>query len=135
MPSPSTVTAVLAALLVMGLIVDLVRRRRLREEYSVLWLVTGSAMVVVAVWYDPLVYLTNLIGLASPNVTLFFFGMIFLVTLNIYASVKISELTDQVKTLAQRLALHEAAEREGREPGPRAGGGEGEERDGEEDVP
>lgn len=108
MPSPSTLTAVVVAVLVMALILDLVRRRRLREEYSVLWIVTGSAMVVIAIWYDPLVYLTNLIGLSNPNVTLFFFGLIFLVTLNIYYSVKISALTDQVKTLAQRLALHEA---------------------------
>jgi hypothetical protein len=107
MPSPSTLTAVIVAVLVMALILDLVRRRRLREEYSVLWLITGCAMVLIAIWYDPLVYLTNLIGLTNPNVTLFFFGLIFLVTLNIYYSVKISALTEQVKTLAQRLALHE----------------------------
>lgn len=108
MASPSTLTAVLVALIVMALIVELVRRRKLREEYSVLWLVTGAVMVVVAAWYQPLVFLTRLIGLTDPNVTLFFFGMMFLIAVNIYYSVKISNLTNQVKTLAQRLALHEA---------------------------
>ncbi len=108
MPSRSTLTAVCVALIVMAIIVELVRRRRLREEFSVLWLVTGTIMVVVAIWYDPLVFITRLIGLTDPNITLFFFGIIFLIILNIYYSMKISALTNEVKTLAQRLALHEA---------------------------
>lgn len=125
MVSPSTLTAVLMALVVMGLVVELVRRRRLREEYSVLWLVTGGVMVVVAVWYQPLVALTNLIGLTNPNVTLFFFGLIFLIGVNIYYSVKISALTNQVKTLAQRLALHEAGSEKGRRDEARVRGDDG----------
>lgn len=108
MPARATLTAVVVAVIVMALIVELVRRRRLREEYSVLWLVTGSGMVVVAVWYDPLVVITESIGLTDPNVTLFFFGLIFLTVVNIYYSVKLSALTNQLQTLAQRLALHEA---------------------------
>jgi hypothetical protein len=118
MPSRSTLTAVAVAIAVMAFIIELVRRRQLREEYSLLWLITGGLMVGVAIWYTPLIIVTRAIGLTDANVTLFFFGLIFLLVLNIYYSVKISALANQVKTLAQQLALHEARENEPRTDGP-----------------
>jgi len=102
---------VVAILLSVGLIIlifELVRRRKLREEYSWLWMLTGVVIFILAVWYDLLVFITRLIGAALPASTLFFFGVFFLILINLYFSVKISTLTDQIKKLTQRQAILES---------------------------
>lgn len=86
-------------------IIELVRRRKLGEEYAWLWLITGMVVVLLSVWYDLLVFVSGLIGGILPSSVLFFFGMIFLLLISIHHSVKISRLSDQVKTLTQEIAL------------------------------
>jgi hypothetical protein len=99
------VFAVLASLVVFVLILELVRRRRLREEYSWLWLLTGAAMIVLVVWNRLLLYITWATGAVTPVTTLFLFSLLFLLAIAIHYSVIISRLTTQVKNLAQELAL------------------------------
>lgn len=99
------VFAIIASLLIMGLVVELVRRRKLREEYSWLWLLTGAAIIALVVWYDLLVSLTSLIGAIAPTTTLFIFGLLFLVLISLHYSIQISKLSHQVKEMAQQLAL------------------------------
>ena len=99
------VFALLTSLMVFGLIVELVRRRQLREEYSWLWLLTGAMMVILVVWYRLLLFITWVIGAGTPVTTLFLFSWLFLLVIVIHYSVIISRLTTQVKNLAQELAL------------------------------
>ncbi|MFQ5897596.1 MAG: DUF2304 domain-containing protein [Candidatus Methylomirabilia bacterium] len=99
------VFAVLASVVVFLLILELVRRRRLREEYSWLWLLTGAAMIVLVVWYRLLLFITWVIGAVSPVTTLLLFSSLFLLAIAIHYSVVISKVTTQVKNLAQELAL------------------------------
>jgi len=86
-------------------IVEMVRRRKLREEYSWLWIITAVTILVLSIWFGLLEWLTYLIGAVVPVSTLFMFGIVFLLIINIYFSMKISTLTTQVKNLAQRLAM------------------------------
>ena len=86
-------------------ILNLVRNRKLREEYSVLWLVTSLLMFILVLRYEWLVTLTGLIGAGLPTTTLFICSIIFLMLVTIQFSIKISHLTDQVKNLAQGNAL------------------------------
>lgn len=97
--------ALVASVALLVFIVEMVRRRRLREEYSWLWIVVGVAVFVLSVWFGLLQWLTHLIGAVVPVSTLFVFGILFLMVINIYFSIKISTLTTQVKNLAQRLAI------------------------------
>jgi uncharacterized membrane protein YgdD (TMEM256/DUF423 family) len=97
--------ALVASVALLVLIVEMVRRRRLREEYSWLWIITGGVIFVLSVWYGALLFITHLIGAVTPVSTFFMFGILFLVVTNIYFSIKISTLTTQVKNLAQRLAI------------------------------
>lgn len=97
--------AVLTAIIVFLLIVELVRRRRLREEYSWLWLLTGAAMIVLVTWYRLLLYITWVIGAVTPVTTLFLFSWLFLLVIVIHYSVILSKLTIQIKNIAQELAL------------------------------
>lgn len=100
--------AVVTGLAIFVVIIYLVKKGKLREEYSWLWLLTGFAILLLVLWYDLLVLLTKLIGAVLPTTTLFIFGIIFLVLIALHSSIKISLLNDQVKNLAQQISLLEA---------------------------
>jgi hypothetical protein len=89
-------------------IIELVRRRRLREEYSFIWLMTGFVFVLLAVESDVLTYVSDLMGISLPVNTVFFLAMIFMMLLCLYLSLRISALATQVKNLAQQLTLLQA---------------------------
>jgi len=98
----------LAILLSVGLVIlifELVRRKKLREEYSWLWMLTGVVIFVLAIWHGLLLFISRLLGIALPASTIFLFGGFFLILINLYFSVKISTLTTQVKELVQRQAI------------------------------
>jgi hypothetical protein len=82
-----------------------VRRRKLKEEYSWLWIVAGIAVVCVGLNYGLLMWLTKLIGAGWTSSTLFFFGNFFVLALCLQFSVKISGLETKVKNLTQEVAL------------------------------
>ena len=108
MPLRQKIFAIIISVLICVAIVDLVRRRRLKEEYSLLWLATGILLFILALWYDLLRAITAFIGAVLTSSTLFFFGIIFLLLINLHFSIRISELTDRVKSLVQELALMKA---------------------------
>ena len=112
--------AVFLAVALVVFIFELIRRRRLREEYSWLWMLTGLAVLVLAVWDDLLAGLAGLIGSTSPPPTLFFLGVLFLVLICLQYAVRISALTVQVKNLAQKTALLEEEVRRERQDRPKA---------------
>ena len=105
MPLQQQIFALLVSVMMFVLVIELVRRRRLREEYSVLWLATSVVIFVFVLKYDWLVALTHWIGAALPTTTLFIGALIFLTLVSIQFCIKISQLTDQVKNLSQDNAL------------------------------
>ena len=105
MPLRQKIFAIIISLTVLVLIIELVRRKKLREEYSWLWLLTGAMILILALWYDLLQGITHFIGAALPTSTLFFLGLVFLILIAIQFSVKVSELNNQVKNLAQENGL------------------------------
>jgi len=100
--------AVFVSLAIFVIIISLVKNRKLKEEYSWLWLITGFVIFLLAVWYDLLIKLTVLIGAVTPTTTLFIFSIIFLVFIALHFAIKISQLSDQLKNLAQKVSLLEA---------------------------
>jgi hypothetical protein len=108
MTLPQKIFAVITCLLLFAIILYLVKKGKLREEFSWLWLLTGLVLLVLVLWYDILLFFTKLIGAVLPTTTLFLFGIVFLILLSLHFAIKISILTDQVKNLAQKLSLLEA---------------------------
>ena len=100
--------AIIASLSIFVVIVYLVKKGKLKEEYSWLWLLTGAVILLLVVWYDLLLLLTDLIGAVTATTTLFIFGIVFLMLITLHFAIKISSLSDQVKNLAQKLSLLEA---------------------------
>jgi hypothetical protein len=97
-----------AAFLALGMFViafDLVRRRRLREEYSLLWIAVTASMALLAFWGDLLITITRLVGAYSANSVIFLFGLGFLTLVSLHYSMRLSDLTARNKDLAQALAI------------------------------
>lgn len=97
----------IVSIIMMLLIVELVRRRKLREEYSWVWLLTGSVILLLMMWVDLLKWITHMVGAIVPSSTVFFLAFLFLMLISLHFSVVISKLTDRNKDLAQRYALLE----------------------------
>lgn len=87
------------------LILDLVRRKKLREEYSWLWMIFGATIVSMSIWDQLIVETANFIGIYEPIMVLFIFGIFFLLLICLHFCIKISKLTNQVKKLAQIIAI------------------------------
>jgi hypothetical protein len=105
MPFRQQLFALIVSFLVFIFTVEMVRRKRLREEYSVLWICTSIVMFVLILKYDWLVRLTELIGAKLPTTTLFIGSIVFLVLIAVQFSIRISKLSDQIKDLVQENAI------------------------------
>jgi hypothetical protein len=102
----STVAA-LAALLLIGVVLELIRSRRLQERYALLWLLTGGVILVLALWRGLLGIVSSAIGVHYPPSALFAVGAVFILVVLLHYSTVISKLSETNKVLAQRLALLE----------------------------
>lgn len=112
MPLRNIIVALVFGVGMLLLIIELVRRRKLLEEYSWLWLVTGSVILLLTLWFDLLMWITHLVGAVTPASTIFLFAFLFLILISLHFSVVISRLTERNKELAQRYALLELELRE-----------------------
>jgi len=99
------VEVVLLAVIVCGLIFELVRRKRLMERYAILWLVAGVTVLVLGLWQGLLTTLAHTVGIYYPPSALFAVAFVFVLVMLVHFSMTISRLSDQNKVLAQRLAL------------------------------
>lgn len=102
------VVALVLAVLVAVLVFELVRRRKLREEYSWVWIGTSVIVAALALQQGLLLTVSSWIGSSSSVSTLFFGALMFLLALVLQFSVRLSRLTHRHRTLGQRLALLEA---------------------------
>jgi hypothetical protein len=86
-------------------IVWLIRGKRIREEYSLIWIVFGIAFLVLSIWREGLDYISELLGVAYPPTAIFliFFMAIFLIMIQF--SLIISKLSRNNSKLAQDQAL------------------------------
>ena len=105
MPPRIRIIAILICILLVAYVFELVRRRHLSEEYSMGWLVAGSMMLILSISEGLLVWVSNLVGATLFTSTLFFFGLVFLVTICLHFSIRISALTNQVRTLTQHMGI------------------------------
>ena len=99
------VVAIVAAAGLIGVLLELVRRRRLLERYALLWLFSAFVLLALAIWRGLLEDVAQLIGVAYPPNALFLVAFGFVLVLLLHFSLAVSRLSDQTKVLAQRLAL------------------------------
>jgi hypothetical protein len=83
----------------------LVKNKKIKEEYSLLWLVSSLVFIIFSVWRDGLEFFARLIGIAYPPAALFLILLLAIFLILIEFSVNISKLAEKNKILAQELAL------------------------------
>lgn len=105
MPIKQQIFSLVVCILIFVFIIDMVRKKKLREEYSALWLITSLLMFILVIKYDWLVLLTRSIGAGLPTTTLFMCSILFLMLIALQFSFRISKHADQIKNLVQENAL------------------------------
>lgn len=105
MPFRQQIFSLIVSILVFIFTVEMVRTKKLREEYSVLWICTSLVMFVLILKYDWLVAVTDFIGAKLPTTTLFIGSIVFLVLISVQFSIKISRMSDQIKDLVQENTI------------------------------
>ncbi len=86
-------------------VVELIRRGRLKERYSLLWLFAGGILFVLSSSRGLLEYISHMVGIYYPPSFLFLLAFFFLLLITLHFSVVISGLSEKNKKLAQELAL------------------------------
>jgi hypothetical protein len=113
-PIRVSVVGVLASLLLVLVVLELVRGRRLKERYALLWLATGIVLLVLSAWRGALNTIAGWVGVTGyPPAVLFAVATLFILLVLLHYSTVISRLTDENVDLAQRIAmLEERVDRE-----------------------
>lgn len=97
--------AIAGSIILLFFIIELIRRKKIKEQYSLLWLFFGAGFIVLSIWRDGIEEIAALVGIAyAPAAFLLILVMaIFLILIEF--SIIISKLSDNVKVLVQEIGL------------------------------
>jgi len=112
--SVQLVAIVVSAVLLL-VVLDLVRRRRLSEEYSVVWIVCAAALLVLSIWRESLHVVAAWLGVFYPPAVLLLVLVVFVFVACLAFSVVISRQGREIERLAEEVALLAARQRERRD--------------------
>ncbi len=105
MPIKQKIMVLTISFSILFAIIYLVREKKLKEEYTWLWLLVGFVILFFSIDYRALVSLTKMVGAVLPTSVLFFFGLISVVLICLQFSVHISKLAEDNKNMIQKIAL------------------------------
>jgi hypothetical protein len=108
-PVRVSIIAAVASVLLLVVVFELIRSRRLRERYALLWLATGITLLVLSLWRGGLNTIAGWFGVTGyPPAVFFAVASFFVLVVLLHYATVISKLADQNVILAQRVALLEA---------------------------
>ncbi len=107
LPTQHRVVAIILAVAMLLGVIELVRKRKLREEYSAIWALTAVLLLALALEPRLLSLFQQAVGAVLATNALFFGALVFLMLVALQFSVHLSKLTFRIKALSQRLALLE----------------------------
>jgi hypothetical protein len=119
-PVRISIAASIASALLILVVLELIRGRRLKERYALLWLATGLVLLVLSAWRAGLNTIAGWLGVSGyPPAILFAAATLFIILVLLHYSTVLSRLTDENVLLAQRLGLLDERVRrmEGGQPG------------------
>lgn len=99
------VAAFVLALAIVGLVVEMLRRKKLREKYAIWWLVVGIATLVLAAFPQLLDVVARAAGVQLPSNLLFILSILMLLGVSLHLSWEISVVEDETRALAEEVAI------------------------------
>ncbi len=100
--------AFLLSLAIVGIVFEMLRRKKLREKYAALWLVVGIGTLVLAAFPSLLTIVAELVGVQLPSNLLFIISILLLLGVCLHLSWEISVVEDETRTLAEEVAIMRA---------------------------
>lgn len=94
------------------LVLAQVRNQKMKEKYAALWLIVGIIMIVLALFPKLLDSLSRLVGIETPVNLLFLLAIIMLMGISLHLTLAISKITDDMRTLAEEVAIMKALQRQ-----------------------
>jgi Uncharacterized conserved protein (DUF2304) len=105
-PVRISIAAAIGSLLLLLIVLELIRGRRLKERYALLWLATGLVLLVLSLWRGGLNTIAGWLGVSGyPPAILFAAAIMFVIAVLLHYSTVLSKLTDDNVVLAQEVAL------------------------------
>jgi hypothetical protein len=93
------------ALLVLVLIISLLLRRQLREKYATLWIIIGLVILVLAIFPELLLGLSRALGVEVPSNLIFALALTLLIGVTLHLSWELSQAEDEVRRVAEDVAI------------------------------
>lgn len=103
--------AITGSIIFIASVLFLISRRKLREEFAILWLFFGFIFLALSIWRKSIDVIASLLGIAYAPAAIFLILIIGIISILIHFSIAISGLTERVKTLAQEVGLLKEKER------------------------
>lgn len=100
-----TLVTALTGFVLLATIVEMLRRRQLREKYAMLWLAVGLIVIPLSLFPALLNSVAETIGVVSGVSLVLFLGIVFLLLVCVHLSWEVSRLEEETRTLAEDLAL------------------------------
>ncbi len=98
-------TALIGAVLILGLMIELLRRRQLKEKYAALWLVVGLGVLVLVIAPGLLTTVSEALGFEVPSNFLFFIALTLLLGVTVHLSWELSRVEEETRELAEEIAI------------------------------
>jgi len=108
----SYIFGIVSALLILVIVVELLRRRHLRERHAIWWFIAGLLALIAGVFPDTLDWAAGLLGVEVPINLVFFVSIAILFLVCLQSSSELTSLEEKTRTLAERIALLELDLRE-----------------------
>lgn len=99
------ILAILGSVALFAFIVELLRKRKLKEEYALLWLFGSLVFLALSIWRDLLTQLSITVGVAYPPAALFLILIIGAYMMLLHFSLVFSQQKEKIKAMAQEIAL------------------------------
>ncbi len=106
------VVAVSISAMLLIVVLELVRRRRLREDYSFIWLACAAALLVLSLWRGLLDIAARALGVYYPPALLLLVLILFVFVASLHFAIVVSRQRQQIEALVEEIALLDAEMRE-----------------------
>ncbi len=106
-PLRVSIAASIASVLLLLVVLELIRGRKLKERYALMWLATGVVLLGLSVWRGGLNTIAGWVGVEYAPAILFAVAILFVIVVLLDYSIVLSRLSDRNTLLAQRVALLE----------------------------
>lgn len=101
------VLGIFAALLTLGIVIEMLRRRQLRERHAIWWLVAGTVALLISIFPNLLTVSAKFLGFEVPANLAFFAALLVLFFVALQTSAELTKVESHNRRLAEQLALVE----------------------------